>query len=125
MPEGYIDRPMSPSVPRDCGHECRVCGVKVKGLTDYADHISSPVHKQCVEAHERQTRASDQEEEYFDKELVQLIEKRRELIRYRSSLILCPAVGYDLWHAFFLTVLYFLYPLFCIIYHFLFLSLFC
>ncbi|XP_031435574.1 zinc finger protein 106 isoform X2 [Clupea harengus] len=70
---------------RDCGHECRVCGVKVKGLTDYADHISSPVHKQCVEAHERQTRASDQEEEYFDKELVQLIEKRRELIRLQET----------------------------------------
>ncbi|XP_041927210.1 zinc finger protein 106 isoform X2 [Alosa sapidissima] len=70
---------------RDCGHECRVCGVKVAGLTNYADHISSPIHKQRVEAHEQQTRGSDQEEEYFDKELVQLIEKRKELIRLQEA----------------------------------------
>ncbi|XP_062379099.1 zinc finger protein 106 [Sardina pilchardus] len=70
---------------RDCGHECRVCGVKVAGLTNYADHISSPIHKQRVEAHEQQTRGSDQEEEYFDKELVMLIEKRKELIRLQEA----------------------------------------
>lgn len=81
MPEGSIDRPLSPSIPRDCGHECGVCGVKVAGLTNYADHISSPLHKQRVEAHEQKMRGSDHEEDYFDKELVQLIEKRKELIR--------------------------------------------
>ncbi|KAL2099307.1 hypothetical protein ACEWY4_005787 [Coilia grayii] len=70
---------------RDCGHECRACGVKVMALTDYADHISSPVHKQRVEALEQQSRASDQEEEYFDKGLVQLIEKRKEQIRIQEA----------------------------------------
>ena len=80
MPEGVIDCPLSPSLPRDCGHECRVCKVKVTSLTDYANHISSPVHKQRVEAQEL---ANDQEEdaEFFDKELVDLIEKRKEQIR--------------------------------------------
>ncbi|KAG9268587.1 zinc finger protein 106 [Astyanax mexicanus] len=66
---------------RDCGHECRVCGVTVASLTEYADHISSPVHKQRVEAHQRQTSMTDQDEVYFDKEMVELIEKRKEFIR--------------------------------------------
>ncbi|XP_063039786.1 zinc finger protein 106 [Engraulis encrasicolus] len=70
---------------RDSGHECRVCGVTVMALTEYADHISSPVHKQRVEAHELKNRGIDHDEEYFDKELVQLIEKRKEQIRIQEA----------------------------------------
>ncbi|KAG5857907.1 hypothetical protein ANANG_G00024370 [Anguilla anguilla] len=69
---------------RDCDHGCRVCRVSVAGLTAYAGHISSPLHKQRVEEEqERGAAAADgpEEEEYFDKELVQLIEKRKEQIR--------------------------------------------
>uniref|UniRef100_A0A3Q4GU22 Zinc finger protein 106a n=1 Tax=Neolamprologus brichardi TaxID=32507 RepID=A0A3Q4GU22_NEOBR len=81
MPEGTIERPRSPSLPRDCGHECRVCKVKVVSLTDYASHISSPVHKQNVEAADQKPPGLDHEEDYFDQELVDLIEKRKEKIR--------------------------------------------
>ncbi|XP_066526131.1 zinc finger protein 106 [Hoplias malabaricus] len=70
---------------RDCGHECRVCGVTVVSLTEYADHISSPIHKQRVEAQKRQAWKTDQDEEYFDKEMVKLIEKRKEFIRQEES----------------------------------------
>ncbi|XP_028251696.1 zinc finger protein 106 [Parambassis ranga] len=66
---------------RDCGHECRVCKVKVVSLTDYASHISSPTHKQNVEAAEQKHARSDHDEEYFDQALVGLIEKRKEQIR--------------------------------------------
>ncbi|XP_028981279.2 zinc finger protein 106 isoform X2 [Esox lucius] len=66
---------------RDCGHECQVCRVTMVSLTDYANHISSPVHKQRVETAEQEAAGNDQEEEYFDKELVTRIEARRELIR--------------------------------------------
>ncbi|KAA0711415.1 Zinc finger protein 106 [Triplophysa tibetana] len=66
---------------RDCGHECRVCGMIVVSLTDYASHISSPVHKQRIEDQKCQPLNEDKDEEYFDKEFVQLIEKRREMIR--------------------------------------------
>ncbi|XP_046871098.1 zinc finger protein 106 [Hypomesus transpacificus] len=66
---------------RDCGHECRACGVTVLSLTDYASHISSPGHKQRVEAHDRRHAGKDQEEEYFDQELVKLIMRRKELNR--------------------------------------------
>lgn len=81
MPEGTIERPLSPSLPRDCGHECRVCKVTVVSLTDYASHISSPTHKQNVEAAERKNAGNDHEEDYFDPVLVDLIEKRKEQIR--------------------------------------------
>ncbi|MBN3311907.1 ZN106 protein, partial [Atractosteus spatula] len=82
MPVGSIDRPLSPSRPRDCDHECRVCGVEVVGLTAYANHISSPLHKSAVKAREREDEGKDEcEEEYFDRDLIQLIEKRREQIR--------------------------------------------
>lgn len=81
MPEGTIDRPLSPSLPRDCGHECRVCKVKVVSLTDYAGHISSPTHKQNVEAAGRKDAGYDRDEDYFDQALVELIEKRKEQIR--------------------------------------------
>ncbi|XP_031592868.1 zinc finger protein 106 [Oreochromis aureus] len=66
---------------RDCGHECRVCKVKVVSLTDYASHISSPTHKQNVEAADQKPAGLDHEEDYFDQELVDLIEKRKEKIR--------------------------------------------
>lgn len=81
MPEGSIHRPLSPLLPRDCGHECRACGVTVKSLTEYADHISSPMHKQRVEAFDHQISKVDQDEGYFDKEMVELIEKRKKYIR--------------------------------------------
>uniref|UniRef100_A0A4W5Q3H4 Zinc finger protein 106a n=1 Tax=Hucho hucho TaxID=62062 RepID=A0A4W5Q3H4_9TELE len=66
---------------RDCGHECRVCRVTMVSLTDYANHISSRVHKQRAETAEREGSGNDQEEEYFDKDLVKLIETRKEVIR--------------------------------------------
>lgn len=81
MPEGSIEPPLSPSLPRDCGHECRVCKVKVVSLTDYAGHISSPAHKQNVEAADKQPARNDRDEDYFDQTLVDLIEKRKEQIR--------------------------------------------
>uniref|UniRef100_A0A8C2JPQ1 Zinc finger protein 106a n=1 Tax=Cyprinus carpio TaxID=7962 RepID=A0A8C2JPQ1_CYPCA len=61
---------------RDCGHECRVCGVTEVSLTDYASHISSPLHKQRIEDQKNQPTNNDQDEEYFDKDIVQLIEKQ-------------------------------------------------
>lgn len=85
MPQAAIDRPLSPSLPRDCGHECRACGITVLSLTDYASHISSPLHKQRVEIHDWQNAGNDQEEEYFDQKLVNLIEKRKELIRQEEE----------------------------------------
>ncbi|KAL0969496.1 hypothetical protein UPYG_G00228070 [Umbra pygmaea] len=66
---------------RDCGHECKVCRVTMVSLTDYANHISSQVHKQLVDRVEKEGASNDQEEEYFDKELVKLIETRQEQIR--------------------------------------------
>ncbi|XP_072314464.1 zinc finger protein 106 isoform X2 [Eucyclogobius newberryi] len=66
---------------RDCGHECRVCKVTVVSLTDYASHISSPKHKQNVEDFERISTRHDHNEGYFDKALVELIEKRNAQIR--------------------------------------------
>ncbi|XP_073725619.1 zinc finger protein 106-like isoform X2 [Misgurnus anguillicaudatus] len=70
---------------RDCGHECRVCAVTVVSLTDYASHISSPIHKQRIEDQKHQTLNEDKDEEYFDKEFVQLIEKRKEMIRKEEA----------------------------------------
>lgn len=81
MPEGSIERPLSPSLPRDCGHECRVCKVTVVSLTDYASHISSPTHKQNVEAADKKPAGNDRGEDYFDQVLVDLIEKRKVKIR--------------------------------------------
>lgn len=49
-------------------------------LTDYAGHISSPTHKQNVEAAEQKPPGNDSED-YFDQTLVDLIEKRKEQIR--------------------------------------------
>uniref|UniRef100_A0A8C5N628 Zinc finger protein 106-like n=1 Tax=Gouania willdenowi TaxID=441366 RepID=A0A8C5N628_GOUWI len=70
---------------RDCGHECRVCKVKMVSLTDYASHISSPSHKQNVEASDKKQAGSDHDEIYFDRELVDLIERRKEKIRSAAA----------------------------------------
>ncbi|XP_052437270.1 zinc finger protein 106 isoform X1 [Carassius gibelio] len=70
---------------RDCGHECRVCGVTEVSLTDYASHISSQLHKQRVEDQKNWPTNEDQDEEYFDKDTVQLIEKRKEIIRNEEA----------------------------------------
>ncbi|MBN3296138.1 ZN106 protein, partial [Amia calva] len=67
---------------RDIDHECRACRVTVVGLTAYADHISSQLHKEKVEEKEREDEGKDDsEEEYFEDDLIQLIEKRKEQIR--------------------------------------------
>lgn len=55
--------------------------MKVVSLTDYASHISSPMHKQKVEAADQKPAGHDHEEDYFDQELAELIEKRKEKIR--------------------------------------------
>ncbi|XP_052009330.1 zinc finger protein 106-like [Xyrauchen texanus] len=70
---------------RDCGHECRVCGVTVVSLTDYASHISSLLHKQRIEDPKHQPLNEDKDEEYFDKDFVQLIEKRKEIIKKEEA----------------------------------------
>ncbi|NXH11198.1 ZN106 protein, partial [Bucco capensis] len=64
---------------RDSNHECRVCRVTVVGLSAYAKHISSQLHKDNVDAHDRKEEEEDEaEEEYFDKEIIQLIKQRKE-----------------------------------------------
>ncbi|XP_078262313.1 zinc finger protein 106 isoform X2 [Rhinoraja longicauda] len=65
---------------RDCKHQCRVCRVNVVGLSAYAKHISSQHHKEKVETQESEENRKDdgKEEEYFDKELIQLIGQRKE-----------------------------------------------
>uniref|UniRef100_A0A3P9M1L4 Zinc finger protein 106a n=1 Tax=Oryzias latipes TaxID=8090 RepID=A0A3P9M1L4_ORYLA len=78
MPVGPIERPLSPSLPRDCGHECRVCGVTVVSLTEYASHISSSWHKQNVD---KSPGGGELSQENFDQALVDLIQKRKDKIR--------------------------------------------
>ncbi|XP_023566949.1 zinc finger protein 106 isoform X2 [Octodon degus] len=65
---------------RDSSHDCRVCGVTIVGLSAYAKHISGQLHKDNVDAKEREEdgKGEEEEEEYFDKELVQLIKQRKE-----------------------------------------------
>ncbi|XP_032153728.1 zinc finger protein 106 isoform X3 [Sapajus apella] len=83
MPVGRIECPSSPSFPRDISHECRVCGVTEVGLSAYAKHISGQLHKDNVDAQEREDdgKGEEEEEDYFDKELVQLIKQRKEQSR--------------------------------------------
>ncbi|XP_066464562.1 zinc finger protein 106 isoform X2 [Eleutherodactylus coqui] len=69
---------------RDCNHECRVCRVTVVGLSTYAKHISSQLHKDNVDALEKEEE-EEAEEEYFDKELIQLINKRKEQSRQEEA----------------------------------------
>ncbi|XP_063803899.1 zinc finger protein 106 isoform X2 [Pseudophryne corroboree] len=66
---------------RDCSHECRVCRVTVVGLSTYAKHISSQLHKDNVDALEKEEEKEEGEEEYFDKELIHLINQRKEQSR--------------------------------------------
>ncbi|XP_036300820.1 zinc finger protein 106 isoform X1 [Pipistrellus kuhlii] len=68
---------------RDSSHECRVCGVTEVGLSAYAKHISGQLHKDNIDAQERKDdgKGEEEEEDYFDKELVQLIKQRREQSR--------------------------------------------
>ncbi|KFQ18645.1 Zinc finger protein 106, partial [Merops nubicus] len=64
---------------RDSNHECRVCRVTLVGLSAYAKHISSQLHKDNVDARDRKEEEKEEaEEEYFDKELIQLIKQRKE-----------------------------------------------
>ncbi|XP_074723978.1 zinc finger protein 106 isoform X2 [Strix uralensis] len=64
---------------RDSNHECRVCRVTLVGLSAYAKHISSQLHKDSVDAHDRKEEEKEEaEEEYLDKELIQLIKQRKE-----------------------------------------------
>lgn len=82
MPVGSIECPSSPSFPRDSSHECRVCGVTEVGLSAYAKHISGQLHKDNVDAQEGEDDGKEEEEEdYFDKELIQLIKQRKEQSR--------------------------------------------
>lgn len=78
MPVGRIECPPSPSFPRDSNHECQVCRVTVVGLSAYAKHISSQLHKDSVETHDAEEEKEKTDEEYFDKELIQLIQQRNE-----------------------------------------------
>ncbi|XP_073495023.1 zinc finger protein 106 [Phyllobates terribilis] len=70
---------------RDCSHECRVCRVSVVGLSTYAKHISSQLHKDNIDALEKEEDKEEAEEEYFDKELIQLINKRKEQSRQEET----------------------------------------
>nr|XP_020649368.1 zinc finger protein 106 [Pogona vitticeps]XP_020649369.1 zinc finger protein 106 [Pogona vitticeps]XP_020649370.1 zinc finger protein 106 [Pogona vitticeps]XP_020649371.1 zinc finger protein 106 [Pogona vitticeps]XP_020649372.1 zinc finger protein 106 [Pogona vitticeps] len=63
---------------RDSNHECQVCKVTVVGLSAYAKHISSQLHKDNIEAHDAEEGQEEEKEEYFDKELIQLIKQRNE-----------------------------------------------
>ncbi|NWW71969.1 ZN106 protein, partial [Climacteris rufus] len=64
---------------RDSSHECRVCRVTLVGLSAYAKHISSQLHKDNVNAQDRKEEEKEEaEEEYLDKELVQLIKQKKE-----------------------------------------------
>ncbi|NXC93810.1 ZN106 protein, partial [Certhia familiaris] len=64
---------------RDSSHECRVCRVTLVGLSAYAKHISSQLHKDNVDAHDRKEEEKEEaEEEYLDKELIQLIKQKKE-----------------------------------------------
>ncbi|XP_042670233.1 zinc finger protein 106 isoform X1 [Centrocercus urophasianus] len=63
---------------RDSNHECQVCRVTLVGLSAYAKHISSQLHKDNVDAHDKVEEKEETEEEYLDKELIQLIKQRKE-----------------------------------------------
>ncbi|XP_071414426.1 zinc finger protein 106 isoform X1 [Pithys albifrons albifrons] len=64
---------------RGSNHECRVCRVTLVGLSSYAKHISSQLHKDNVNAQDRKEEEKEEaEEEYLDKELIQLIKQKKE-----------------------------------------------
>ena len=59
-----------------------MCGVTEVGLSAYAKHISGQLHKDNVDAQEGEDDGKEEEEEdYFDKELIQLIKQRKEQSR--------------------------------------------
>ncbi|NWY43676.1 ZN106 protein, partial [Sylvia atricapilla] len=71
---------------RDSSHECRVCRVTLVGLSAYAKHISSQLHKDNVNAHDRKEEEKEEaEEEHLDKELIQLIKQKKERNRQTES----------------------------------------
>ncbi|XP_077118631.1 zinc finger protein 106 isoform X2 [Ranitomeya variabilis] len=70
---------------RDCSHQCRVCRVTVVGLSTYAKHISSQLHKDNIDDLEKEEDREEVEEEYFDKELIQLINKRKKQSRQEET----------------------------------------
>ncbi|XP_032300791.1 zinc finger protein 106-like isoform X5 [Coturnix japonica] len=78
MPVGRAKSPPSASLPRDSNHQCQVCRVTLVGLSAYAKHISSQLHKDNVDAHDKAEEKEEAEEEYLDKELIQLIKQRKE-----------------------------------------------
>ncbi|XP_027725740.1 zinc finger protein 106 isoform X1 [Vombatus ursinus] len=82
---------------RDSDHECRVCRVTVVGLSAYAKHISSQLHKDNVDAQEREEDRKEEEveEEYFDKELVQLIKQRNEQSRQDEASVTGQEINSD------------------------------
>ncbi|NXD22667.1 ZN106 protein, partial [Spelaeornis formosus] len=64
---------------RDSSHECQVCRVSLVGLSAYAKHISSQLHKDNVDAHDIQAEEKEEaDEDYLDNELVQLIKQKKE-----------------------------------------------
>lgn len=50
----------------------------VVGLSAYAKHISSQLHKDNAEAQDGEEGKEEAAEEYFDQELIQLIQQRNE-----------------------------------------------
>ncbi|NXL78548.1 ZN106 protein, partial [Leptocoma aspasia] len=63
----------------DSSHECQVCRVTLVGLSAYAKHISSQLHKDNLIARDRKEEEKEEaEEEYIDKELIQLIKQKKE-----------------------------------------------
>lgn len=60
-----------------------MCGATEVGLSAYANHISGQLHKDSVDAQEREDdgKGEEEEEDYFDKELIQLIKQRKEQSR--------------------------------------------
>ncbi|KAM8921230.1 zinc finger protein 106 isoform 2-T2 [Pelodytes ibericus] len=80
---------------RDCSHECRVCRVTVVGLSTYAKHISSQLHKEKVDIQDKVEEKDEVEEEYFDKELIHLINERKEQSRQDDDGISSKDQGTD------------------------------
>ncbi|NWX81885.1 ZN106 protein, partial [Nothoprocta pentlandii] len=81
---------------RDSNHECQVCRVTLVGLSAYAKHISSQLHKDNVDAHDRKGEEKEEtEEEYLDKELIQLIKQRKERNRQAEPCCANPELECD------------------------------
>ncbi|XP_018087710.1 zinc finger protein 106 isoform X2 [Xenopus laevis] len=72
---------------RDCNHKCCVCQVTVVGLSAYAKHISSQLHKDNVHAQDKKKQKEQAEEQYFDKELIKLIKQRNKQNRFGIEMV--------------------------------------